>query len=321
LTLAPIDAVDLPHVVDARYERSGMGLEHHAFQRWHASRLLTPWGRTHMRSVGLFANGQLLASAVGYALSGFIDRRPIRVCGIGHVLSHAGNADPGPSHQLITQLVDDAAGAGAQMALLFGTAVPEWASRNGFHAVVTSEVELTMAPTPRPGAPMTLVRGGEDRDLASIAAMGSLRAASFRFSLDRDVDLVQHAIMTKRMHAGLGPSGNQELQFFIAEEGITAAAYIVLSVVGSNWTIEECGDRDPGGARVGALLQALVAREPTSRPPAIRGWLPPGFCPPQAHSAVRTASTGGIMAAFLGSEAATPPLAAGDTLYWHGDLF
>jgi hypothetical protein len=45
--------------------------------------------------------------------------------------------------------------------------------------------------------------------------------------------------------------------------------------------IEECGDRDPAGARVGALLQALLAREPAERRPIIRGWFPPGFMPPQ----------------------------------------
>ncbi len=46
----------------------------------------------------------------------------------------------------------------------------------------------------------------------------------------------------------------------IAEEGITAAAYVVVSIVGGTWTIEECGDRDPSGARVGATLQALINR-------------------------------------------------------------
>jgi len=39
---------------------------------------------------------------------------------------------------------------------------------------------------------MTMVRGDEERDLAAIAAMGRVRAESFRFHLDRDVDFVQH---------------------------------------------------------------------------------------------------------------------------------
>jgi hypothetical protein len=122
---------------------------------------------------------------------------------------------------------------------------------------------------------MTLVRGGEDRDLAAIVAMGQARAIRYRFHLERDVDLVKYAITGKRLLAGLGTAGARQLQFVIAEEGITAAAYAVISVVEGSWTIEECGDRDASGARVGAILQALIAREPVERRPVIRGWLPP----------------------------------------------
>jgi hypothetical protein len=47
----------------------------------------------------------------------------------------------------------------------------------------------------------------------------------------------------------------------VADEGSEAAAYVIVSVVGNLWwTLEDCGDRDPAGARVGALLQALLAR-------------------------------------------------------------
>ena len=113
---------------------------------------------------------------------------------------------------------------------------------------------------------MTMVRGGEERDLAAIVAMGRVRADPFRFHLDRDIDLVQYAITRKRLLAGLGSADARQLHFFIAEEGTTAAAYVVVSVAGRTWTLEECGDRDASGARVGALLQALIAREPVGAP-------------------------------------------------------
>lgn len=129
---------------------------------------------------------------------------------------------------------------------------------------------------------MTLIRRGEERDLATIVVTGQVRATPFRFHLDRDVDFVQYAVTNKRLLAGLGTAGARQLHFFIAEEGITAAAYVVVSIVGDIWTIEECGDRDPSGARVGAILQALIAREPVERRPTIRAWLPPRFGPPQA---------------------------------------
>ena len=92
---------------------------------------------------------------------------------------------------------------------------------------------------------------------------------------------MKYAVTKKRLLAGLAASGARQLLFVIAEEGITAAAYAVISIVDGNWTIEECGDRDPSGARVGAILQALIAREPAERRPVIRRWLPPGFVPPQ----------------------------------------
>jgi hypothetical protein len=105
--------------------------------------------------------------------------------------------------------------------------------------IPTTEVELTVAESSRHGAPMTMVRGGEERDWAAVVAMGQVRAGPFRFHLDRDVDLVQYAITKKRLLAGLGSAGARQLHFFIAEKGITAAAYIVVSIVERTWTIEE----------------------------------------------------------------------------------
>lgn len=46
---------------------------------------------------------------------------------------------------------------------------------------------------------------------------------------------------------------------------ITAAAHLVMSIVDGVWTTQEWGERDVAGARVGALLQVLFAREPSDR--------------------------------------------------------
>jgi hypothetical protein len=192
---------------------------------------------------------------------------------------------------------------------------------NGFEVVSTTEAELSVAESLRHGAPMTLIRGGEERDLAAVVAMGQVRARPFRFHLDRDVDFVQYAITKKRLLAGLGPARERQLHFFIAEEGITAAAYVVVSVVGSTWTIEECDDRDPSGARVGAILQALIAREPVERRPTIRAWLPRGFVPPQVTIVSARPSACVMMVRTLGSAIAQPRLSGDDVLYWRGDIF
>jgi hypothetical protein len=206
------------------------------------------------------------------------------------------------------------------MALLFSQSGLDDDALKGFEMIVGADMILQIAESPRHGAPMTMVRVGEARDLPAIAAMGRIRAEPFRFHLDRDADYVQYAITRQRLRAGLGSPGQRQLQFFIAEEGITAAAYVVISVEGTMWTLEECGDRDPSGARVGALLQALIAREPTERRPTIRGWLPPGFLPPQLAVVSTAPSKKTVMTRMLGPMIA-PPLGPGDVLYWQDDVF
>ncbi|HEY9464622.1 MAG TPA: hypothetical protein VIR54_16120, partial [Vicinamibacterales bacterium] len=213
-----------------------------------------------------------------------------------------------------------AAREGAALALVFSD-MDDAKQVGGFDIVPMTDVDIGVAEPPRRGAPMTLIRGGEERDLAAIVAMGRIRADPFRFHLDRDVDFVQYAVTKKRLLAGLGTAGARQLHFFIAEEGITAAAYVVISIVGDMWTLEECGDRDPSGARVGAILQALIAREPVERRPTIRAWLPRGFVPPQVTIVSAKPSTEVMMVRSLGKTVAQPPLSGDDVLYWRSDIF
>ncbi len=150
--------------------------------------------------------------------------------------------------------------------------------------------------------------------------MGRARAEPFLFHLDRDTDFVRYAITRKRLLAWLGAKNARELHFFIAEEGTTAAAYVVISVVGDTWTLEECGDRDPSGARVGALLQALIARQPIERRPTIHAWLPPGFMPPQITIASSRPSTKTLMMRTLTSRNIIPLINRDNVLYWRNDV-
>ena len=87
------------------------------------------------------------------------------------------------------------------------------------------------------------------------------------------------------------------------------------------WTIEECGDRDVTGARVGALLQALLAREPAESRPVIRGWLPPGFLPPQITIAATPAAAPLLLARALSARAQGLQWSASDVLYWLNDVY
>ncbi len=109
------------------------------------------------------------------------------------------------------------------------------------------------------------------------------------------------------------------MQFFIAEEGASAVAYVVLTVRGGAWVLEECGDRDPAGARVGAILQVLIARDPSALRPALTAWLPDGFRPPQIEVLGEQPSPEIMMMRSLGRP--LPQVAPADLLYWHGDMF
>jgi GNAT superfamily N-acetyltransferase len=319
MRVVPAEGVVLDRVLESAYPIWGGGLTRRAYRTFDTAQMKTAWASRHRRRHALVEGRELLASATTDDLAVGLDGGVVRACGIGAVLTDPAHRGSGHARTLIERLLDDAARSGTAVALLSSSTDERDDVPPGFAVVPTTDVELVVEESPRHGAPMTMVRCGEERDLAAVVAMGQVRASPFRFHIDRDVDFVRYAITKQRLLAGLGSAGGRQLHFFIAEEGLTAAAYVVISVVGRAWTIEECGDRDPSGARVGAILQALIAREPAERRPSIRGWLPPGFRPPQVTIVAETPSTEVMRARFLGSTT-MPPLSAGDVLYWHSDV-
>ncbi len=321
LTVVPAEGPLLERVLDATYATLHQGLSRHAFAQLDEAQRRTAWARDHQRRFALMRGTAVLASAQRYDLSGTFDGQRVSVCGIGEVCTDFARHGDAHSRVLVDRLVDAARQSGADLAILFTTSAEAACAPEGFEVLPTVDLELKVTESTRYGAPMTLVRGGEDRDLAAIISMGATRASSCRWHLDRDIDFVKYAITRKRLLAGLGPAGARQLDFVIAEEGITAAAYIVLSVADRTWTIEECGDRDPSGARVGALLQALVAREPAERRPSIVGWLPPGFLPPQAHVVSEKPSAHILLGRRLSAPQKPLGLSREDVLYWRSDFF
>ena len=312
----------LERVLDAAYPALHDGLSRRAFTTADAALRKTAWAPGHQRRYALVDGADVLASAQRYELSGRCSGRALRICGIGGVCSGPAHGDIDHARVLVEHLVDDAKRNGADIALVFAFpgSTPAGSTLPGFEVIPTQDVELTVAESSRYGAPMTLVRGGEDRDLAAIVAMGEARATRFRFHLTRNLEFVKYAVTRKRLRAGLAGSGARQLLFVIAEEGITAAAYAVISIVDGSWTIEECGDRDPSGARVGAILQALIAREPVEARPVIRGWLPPGFVPPQVTIVSTRPSAAIVLARPLTPTVDRLGLSSDDVLYWHSDV-
>jgi len=316
----PAEGTILARVFDAMCATTDGGLNRQAYAKFHMARMKTSWGRRHQRRFALVEGEDILASAERYDLSGVFDGRAVRVCGIGSVFTQPSQRHLGHARVLIDALLDEATRDGAEVAVLFSHAGIDEDALDDCQALSLPDLTLGVMESSRHGAPMMLVRGGGERDLAAIVAMGRGRAEPFRFHLDRDSDFVQYAITTQRLQAGLGSADARHLHFFIAEEGITAAAYVIVSVVGDIWTLEECGDRDISGARVGALLQALIAREPGERRPTIQAWLPPRFLPPQVTIVSTMPSAESVGVRMLGPRTMVPPLGGDDVLFWHNDI-
>jgi GNAT superfamily N-acetyltransferase len=309
----------LEQILDATYPVWHEGLTRAAYGQWNAAQMRTPWGREHLQRYALVdSGGRLLSTAKRYRYDLRVDGRDAWMCGLGAVFTPLDRRGRGHAAELIRQLLDQERAAGAVMATLFSEIGEEFYRRLGFSTVPIDEVRVELIA--KTGTPAMLVRAGADRDLADIAAMHAVRAASARFSLRRDVPQIHYALSKKRMFAGLSAAGTRQTEFFVAEEGSSAVAYVVMAVSGSDWTIEEAGDRDPAGARLGAMLQVLVAREPSLRRPAIRAWWPAGFpVPPQARIATRCAAGDLFMVRPLVD--LEPPLRHEDVFYWRSDYF
>jgi len=324
--LVPAQGPILRAVLDATYDIWCEGLTPAAYERYYAAQLATAWGGRCLQRFALVEGSEVLASAKQYAFDATLDGSPIRVVGLGAVFTQPERRRRGAARELIDHLIDRAAADGADLALLFSEIGADYYARLGFEPIPMSLLALRVKASDRHGAPATLVRSAGDRDLPAIVALGEARARPFRFRLNRDRDLIHYAIAKKRLLAGLGPAGAREVQFFVAEEGSSAVAYVVLSsrrVAGSTeWILEECGDRDPSGARVGAILQTLIARDPAEARASISAWLPHGFRPPQVTIVDTHPSRDVMMVRALSERAkAALPLRAEAVLYWHSDLF
>jgi predicted N-acetyltransferase YhbS len=249
--LAPAIGELAEKTLDLTYPQWHDGLSRANYGRWFEAQLTTRWGRTHLSRWALLDDGDLVATAKLYTFEATLDGRAIRVAGVGAVFTAPERRGRGGARELLERLLERAARDGADAALLFSEIDPAYYARLGFTAIPTDERSVRVVEDARRGAPATMVRAGDDRDLDAIVAMDAARAAPFRLHLNRDRDLAHYAIAKKRLLAGLSPPGARELQFFVAEEGASAAAYVVVSVQGDAWTIDSCGAilRRRGSAR------------------------------------------------------------------------
>jgi hypothetical protein len=320
LTLSSATGPVLEQILRETYPLWGGGLSYEAYASFQHGQRRTAWGEAHLERVVLLDGVRPLASAKRYDLSARIDGRIRRVLGIGAVFTPRELRRRGAASALIAHLVDAANTDGYEFALLFSDVGPALYERLDFVPIPLETTTLRVHL--HGGAPAMLVRAGDPRDLSHLADLGAARAAPARFALARGEDFIRHAISKRRLLSGLGPDRLRQTEFLVVEEGHMAVAYLVCTVHHGEWTIEEAGDRDPTGARLGALLQVMLAREPSIEPPRIVGLWPQSLEPPQVEIASRRPATEVMMLRPLRDRTLPmPPLAASEVVYWHGDLF
>ena len=309
----------LERVLDSTYPVWHDGLTRRAYSQWNAAQLRTPWGRRRLTRFALIDDdGTLLSSLKRYRYDVRIGEDEGWMCGIGAVFTTPEQRGRGYAASLIERVVEGARDEGALAAGLFSEIGEPYYARLGFVKVPMDEVTVNI--TLKGGAPAMLVRAGTARDYDDICAMHATRTAGVFFALRRDPAALHYAVSKKRLFAGLSAPGARLLEFFVAEEGSSAAAYVVLSQNQHGWTLEEAGDRDPAGARLGGMLQVLAAREPSRPAPLIRAWWPRSFpVPPQLFLSRRTDPKELFMLRPL--QNAPLELGAGDVFYWRSDYF
>jgi hypothetical protein len=250
-----------------------------------------------------------------------IDGRIRRVLGIGAVFTAPAYRGRGAAKELISRMMETGEAEGFEFAALFSEIPPRIYEQIDFVPVPLMEWRLAVD-RKGGGPPAVLVRSGEERDIPALAEISATRSRAARLSVARGEDFIKHGIAKKRLLAGLGPPGLREVEFLVSEEGHQPVAYLVCTSHLGSWFIEDAGDRDPSGARLGAMLQVMLARHPAEALPDIRGWLPHSLTPPQVRIAHATPTTEVMMIRPLRDRTLPlPPLSADEVVFWHGDYF
>ena len=320
MKLVEAEGPALARVLDETHAIWSDGLSRVAYERFNEAQRRTPWGRDHLRRYLLIGDdGRVLSTAKRYDLRARLDEREIQIVGLGAVFTPLDQRGHGHAAVIVERIVEAAARDGAELAVLFSEIGPEFYAASGFVAIPRHESTIRLRPSR--GTPMVMVRAGTDADIPVIVALARAMSAGHRFALTHSDALLRFSLSKKRLLAGFLPSGQLAVEFYVVEEGGGPVAFAVITVTDTDAVLEMCGDRDPSGARLGALLQTLRARTPGERMPPLSGFLPHGWCPPQLEVEEGSLAPAVMMVRPLREGVLEVPLTERDVLFWHGDLF
>jgi predicted N-acetyltransferase YhbS len=321
--LVRADGPIVGRIIKDTYPIWNEGLSFEGYRRWNDLQTRTAWGAKHLWRVALIEAGEVQASAKWYDLECEFRGSSFKVLGFGAVFTPESERGRGRAKELIARMMEKAEGEGYRAALLFSEIGAPIYERMGFAAIPRETLTLDVH-FPRQGPPATLVRAGEDVDLKYLAEFHHVPS----FGLVRTPDLIKFNVVKRRVRAASSPVGARTVEFFVSEEGHRPVAYVLLSRGPSGnlgdgpdvmW-LDACGDRDPSGARVGAMLQVLRARTLGEPWPPLYSWLPDGWLPPQLRIIGRAPAGEICMIRPLGTNV-LPAMSSTDVEWWHADCF
>jgi GNAT superfamily N-acetyltransferase len=227
-------------------------------------------GQKHLRRFALLDDrGPGSRPAKRYVWPIHFDGRDGAMCGLGAVFTRPDVRGHGYAGEIINQLVERSREHGAIVAGLFSEIGEDLYPRLGFVTVADRRSGRCRSNESTVRPPM-LVRSGEERDLPALGARCTQRAArrallaAARFVLSSNMRCRRSAAGWA-LGVGPGPRGSRQTEFFVAEEGRIRCRlrhpHRKCRMAG-RW--RRLGDRDPAGARLGAILQVLLAREPVT---------------------------------------------------------
>jgi hypothetical protein len=266
----------------------------------------------------LVDNGTVLASAKRYDFQARIGPSETPVAGIGAVFTPVAQRNRGYARALVERVLEDATARGCRYALLFSEIGSAYYESMGFRVVPRTTLSIDVVR--KAGAPATFVRSGEATDLPEIGDINRRYSEGASFALVRSPELIEFSFTRRRLLAGLGPAGHRGVEFFVTEEGYRAVAYVFITRGPGGVVVEECGDRDPTGARIGAMLQVLASRTPAETSQPMTTWLPPSLRPPQIKVLEETPAREVMMIRPL-ADAPMPSLDTAPVIYWASDVF
>ena len=262
--------------------RCGVTASAAGYGQWNIAQERTPWGRATSIAFALVDGDRVLASAKRYDLSlsdeGRASCPPSASARCSRPWPSARPRARGRASSSARR--GRARGDGAEVALLFseiGAALLR-AARLHVDPVSTSDVDR------RPRQRRAGDAGSRRRDPAmprSVAGMHAAAAARYTaLAAAGTPTQVRYSLAKKRLFAAFSARAGRSVEYFVAEEGHQAVAFLLLQVTRARWRasglVERRSVRRPRPVRRARWRDAAGARRsrPRRAAPIIRGWWP-----------------------------------------------